>query len=140
MRDLTTLDRSELEELVSALSDALYGPQAADSNLHAADGAGATATIHDVFAAHGLAPFAAAPPDFQPPEGIGVAIALDDRARPIATVTFAHSVVTLHESLVAPGALNIEIDTEGTALIVHVDDAEVFSYEGCAAEDVSEDA
>jgi hypothetical protein len=138
MRDLHTIGRSELEELVSALSDALYGPEAADSSLDGEDGTGAP-TVHDVFVAHGIAPSTTEPRDFRPPAGVGVAIALDDQARPIATVTFEHMVVTLHESLVTPGALNIEVDTEGAGLIVHVDDAEVFRCEVCPPEDVRED-
>lgn len=140
MRSLHTIDRSELEELVRALADALYGPDDPDSILAADHGAGTPAAVHEVFVAHGLAPATILPREFRPPKGVGVAIALDDQARPIATVTFEHMVVTLHESLVTPDALNIEIDTEGAALIVHVDDTEVFRCEACPSDDVREDA
>ena len=140
MRGLHTIDRSELEELVSALLDALYGPQAADSSLDEAECAGDPVSMHDVFVAHGLAPSTTAPRGFRPPAGVGVSITLDDQARPIATVTFEHMSVTLHESLVTPGALNIEGDAEGAALIVHVDDAEIFRYEESASDDLREDA
>ena len=141
MRGLHTIDRSELEELVSALLDALYGPAAADSSLDGAEGTGTSASMHDVFVAHELAPSATAPRAFRPPAGVGVSITLDDQGRPIATVTFEHMSVTLHESLVTPGALNIEVDAEGAPLIVHVDDAEIFRYEQCAPEDdLREDA
>ncbi len=139
MRDLHTIDRSELEELVSTLLDALYGPGAAESGP---DGQKATSApnVHDVFAAHGLASSTTELREFRPPAGVGVAITLDDQARPIATVTFEHIVVTLHESLVLPGALNIEVDSEGAALIVHVNDAEIFRYDECAPEDIPEEA
>ena len=114
MRDLHTIDRAELEELVSAMLDALCSSEAADGSLQ--------------------------PREFRPPAGVGVSITLDDQARPIATVTFEHMVVTLHESLVTPGALNIEVDTEGAAVIVHVNDAEIFRCEECAPEDLLENA
>ena len=139
MRDLHTIDRFELEKLVSALLDALYGPEAADASLDEAEGTGA-AFMHDVFVAHGLARSTTAPRAFRPPAGVGVSITLDDQARPIATVTFEHMAVTLHESLVTPGALNIEVDTEGAAVIVHVNDAEIFRCEECAPEDIPENA
>jgi hypothetical protein len=140
MRNLQTINRSELEQLVSALFDALYGPQNADLSPAGDQGTDGAATVHEIFVAHGLAPATTLPRDFRPPKGVGVAIALDDQARPIATVTFEHLVVTLHESLLTPGALNIEVDTEGAALIVHVDDAEVFRCEGLPSEDLHEDA
>ncbi|HEV3074631.1 MAG TPA: hypothetical protein VHB47_09465 [Thermoanaerobaculia bacterium] len=133
MRNLHTIDRSELEELVGALLDALYGPEAADASLDEAEGTGA-AFMHDVFVAHGLAPSTTAPRAFRPPAGVGVSITLDEQARPVATVTFEHMSVTVHESLVTPGALNIEVDAEGAPLIVHVDDAEIFRYEECTPE------
>jgi len=113
MRDLHTIDRAELEELVSAMLDALCSSEAADASLDR---------------------------PFRPPAGVGVSITLDDQARPIATVTFEHMAVTLHESLVTPGALNIEVDTEGAAVIVHVNDAEIFRCEECAPEDLPENA
>jgi hypothetical protein len=135
MRDLHEIGRSELEELVSALLDALYDREAADSSPDGAEGTGAAPSLHDVFVAHGLAPSTTAPRGFRPPAGVGVSITLDDQARPIATATFEHLVVTLHESLVIPGALNIEVDTEGAAVIVHVNDDEIFRCEQCAPED-----
>jgi hypothetical protein len=140
MRRLHTIDRSDLEELVSALLDALYGPEGADSSADGAEGTGTSASMHDVFVAHGLAPSTTAPRTFRPPAGVGVSITLDEQARPIATVTFEHMSVTVHESLVTPGALNIEVDAEGAALIVHVDDAEIFRYEESASDDLREDA
>ena len=126
MRDLHTIDRAELEELVSAMLDALCSSEAADASLDRLDGS---------HLARGLAPSTTEPREFRPPAGVGVSITLDDQARPIATVTFEYMVVTLHESLVTPGALNIEVDTEGAAVIVHVNDAEIFRCEECAPED-----
>jgi hypothetical protein len=130
MRDPHRMSRFELAAVVAAIIDALYCEADAPYDPDKQWSPDTLLSVQDILVGSDLAPSdPASLPSASSSAAMTAALTMGDYGKPYATVTIGETVVTVHESTVTPGAVNLEVDLASDPLIVHVNDSEVYRSE-----------